>query len=183
MRKRVPTFALDSMQFQTPCGAIRLVASERGLYEIFIGDSPASVQVRMRSYATSLVSCASQQWLAEARSALEAYFVTPAAKCPVAFDWRGLTEFSVRVLTSLSEIPAGQVVSYGELARRVGVPEAARAVGRVMANNPFPILIPCHRVLGSGGKMTGYSGGMGIATKQLLLAHENLSAGQMTGLA
>jgi len=174
MRNAVPTFALVSEQFQTPCGWIGLVASEQGLYEIFIGVCQDAVQERLSGYNLSLESHASRLWLAEARLAIEAYFAAPAANRPVSFDWRGLTEFAIKVLTCLAKVPAGQIISYGELARRVGSPGAARAVGGVMANNPFPILVPCHRVLGSDGQMTGYSGGKGIATKKLLLAHENV---------
>jgi methylated-DNA-[protein]-cysteine S-methyltransferase len=174
MRNAGPTFALAAEQFQTPCGWIGLVASEQGLYEIFIGSCQDAVQERLNSYHPASDSRAGQLWLAEARLAIEAYFADPMANRPVSFDWRGLTKFAIKVLQCLSNVPVGQVISYAELARRVGSPGAARAVGRVMANNPFPILVPCHRVLGSDGKMTGYSGGKGIATKQLLLAHENV---------
>jgi methylated-DNA-[protein]-cysteine S-methyltransferase len=89
---------------------------------------------------------------------------------PLAMDT--LTPFTTRVLRTLAQVKYGSTLTYGELAALAGFPSAARAVGRAMATNPFPIIIPCHRVLGAGGKMTGYSGGEGIATKQWLLRFE-----------
>lgn len=83
----------------------------------------------------------------------------------------------VRVLQTLQGIPFGATTSYGQLAMMAGHPGAARAVGGVMAANPFPLIIPCHRVLGAGGKLGGYSGGKGVATKKWLLAFEQGTVG------
>lgn len=74
------------------------------------------------------------------------------------------------VLAEMARIPVGETLTYGELARRAG--GTARAVGTACASNPIPILIPCHRVLAAGGKLGGFSGGEGLATKRWLLAHE-----------
>lgn len=82
------------------------------------------------------------------------------------------SEFYRRVVQSLSEIPYGEILTYGELAARAGSPHAARAVGRVMATNPLPIIIPCHRVVAAGGLTGGYSGGGGVDTKRWLLDFE-----------
>ncbi|MFN3191459.1 MAG: methylated-DNA--[protein]-cysteine S-methyltransferase [Aureliella sp.] len=87
-------------------------------------------------------------------------------------DWSGVPEFHVEVLQSCYGIPAGQTMTYGALAEAVGRPNAARAVGGAMAKNRWPLLIPCHRVLGASGKLTGYSGVGGIETKRWLLDHE-----------
>lgn len=80
------------------------------------------------------------------------------------------TEFQRRVWRSLQEIPYGQTISYGELARRVGNPKGSRAVGAANGKNPIPIVIPCHRVIGANGKLTGFGGG--LPTKESLLALE-----------
>ncbi|MDI9571505.1 MAG: MGMT family protein [Pseudomonadota bacterium] len=80
------------------------------------------------------------------------------------------TDFEEKVLMACFRIPRGAVLSYGELARQVGVPRGARAVGRVMAGNPFPIVIPCHRVVRGDGTLGGYGGG--LAMKETLLAWE-----------
>ena len=80
------------------------------------------------------------------------------------------TEFQRTVWRRLREIPYGETISYGELARRVGNPKASRAVGAANGSNPIPIVIPCHRVIGSNGKLTGFGGG--LPTKRRLLALE-----------
>lgn len=80
--------------------------------------------------------------------------------------------FHRKVYKALCKIPAGKTITYAELARRAGSPGAARAVGQAMAKNPFPIVIPCHRVVAGNGKLGGYSGRGGVAIKRALLALE-----------
>lgn len=80
------------------------------------------------------------------------------------------TEFQRTVWRNLQEIPYGETISYGELAKRVGNPKASRAVGAANGQNPIPIVIPCHRVIGANGKLTGFGGG--LPTKEALLALE-----------
>ncbi len=80
------------------------------------------------------------------------------------------TEFQLRVLEELQRIPYGATASYGEIAERIGKPKAVRAVGAANGRNPIPIIIPCHRVIGSDGNMTGFGGG--IPTKKALLRLE-----------
>jgi methylated-DNA-[protein]-cysteine S-methyltransferase len=85
------------------------------------------------------------------------------------------TDFQKSIWAALQEIPYGQTISYGELGSAIGKPGSARAVGGAVGANPLPIIIPCHRVLASDRKITGYSGGEGIPTKEKLLARENIS--------
>jgi methylated-DNA-[protein]-cysteine S-methyltransferase len=80
------------------------------------------------------------------------------------------TEFQRSVWRRLQDIPYGETISYGELAKRVGNPKASRAVGAANGQNPIPIVIPCHRVIGANGKLTGFGGG--LPTKEALLALE-----------
>lgn len=84
-----------------------------------------------------------------------------------AFDWTGITPFRRAVMEECARIPAGETITYGQLAERVGRPGAARAVGRVMATNPFPFIVPCHRVVGSDGTLHGYGGGLDKKAKLL----------------
>ena len=84
--------------------------------------------------------------------------------------WPALSSFAKQVLDELARVPYGQKVSYGWLAARVGSPKAARAVGRIMAHNPFPLVYPCHRVVGASGALTGF--GPGLDMKKYLLARE-----------
>ncbi|MFT7382724.1 MAG: methylated-DNA-[protein]-cysteine S-methyltransferase [Urechidicola sp.] len=85
------------------------------------------------------------------------------------------TEFQVAVLQALRQIPYGATCSYGDVARAIGRPKAVRAVGAANGRNPLPIIIPCHRVIGSNGSLTGFGGG--LPAKQWLLAHEGRQAG------
>src|SRR5713226_366780 len=84
------------------------------------------------------------------------------------------TTFQLAVWRRLCEIPYGETISYGELARRLGNPNASRAVGLANGANPIPIVIPCHRVIGSNGKLTGYGGGLPIKEKLLALERRQL---------
>jgi methylated-DNA-[protein]-cysteine S-methyltransferase len=90
----------------------------------------------------------------------------------VALDMDGLPEFHCRVYEAARTIPPGKTLSYGDVARRVGAPGAARAVGQALGRNPFPIVVPCHRVLAAGGKIGGFSAQGGVATKKRMLAIE-----------
>ena len=84
------------------------------------------------------------------------------------------TAFQQAVWAGLRELPFGEVASYGEIGRTTGRPTAGRAVGGAVGANPVPIIVPCHRVLASNGRITGYSGGNGIPTKVWLLDHEGI---------
>jgi methylated-DNA-[protein]-cysteine S-methyltransferase len=85
------------------------------------------------------------------------------------------TEFQKQIWSKLVELEWGEVASYGELGLATGRPTAGRAVGGAVGANPVPIIVPCHRVLASGGRITGYSAGEGVATKAWLLDHEGIS--------
>jgi methylated-DNA-[protein]-cysteine S-methyltransferase len=84
------------------------------------------------------------------------------------------TPFQLAVWKAIAKVPFGKTISYGEIAASLGKPQAARAVGAAVGANPTPLLVGCHRVLGSNGSLTGYSGGQGIKTKKLLLNHEGI---------
>jgi len=91
---------------------------------------------------------------------------------PMALDQH--PHFTRHVLETCAAIPYGATVTYGEVARNCGQPAAARAVGQVMARNPIPIIIPCHRVVGSGGRLTGFGGGLGLKAELLRLEAQAL---------
>jgi methylated-DNA-[protein]-cysteine S-methyltransferase len=84
------------------------------------------------------------------------------------------TPFQIAVWKAIAKIPFGKSVTYGDIALSIGKPKASRAVGAAVGANPTPLLVGCHRVLGSNGSLTGYSGGKGIKTKKLLLEHEGI---------
>jgi methylated-DNA-[protein]-cysteine S-methyltransferase len=110
----------------------------------------------------------------EIRQALQAYFAGELAALE-RVAWRiGGTDFQRRVWTALAEIPAGQTRSYGEQAARIGHPTAVRAVGLANGANPISLVLPCHRVIGRDGSLTGYGGG--LERKRWLLEHEGARA-------
>ena len=101
---------------------------------------------------------------------LHAYLIGSLKSFSVKIDWNVVDGFQKQVLCKTMEIPYGQVKTYGEIAKILGKPKAARAVGRALRSNPIPIVIPCHRVVGAGGKLTGYV--HGTETKAFLLRLE-----------
>lgn len=114
--------------------------------------------------------------LAHARVALEgALSGRPAAVADVQLDWTGLAPFDRRVFEAARAVGWGEVATYGELARRIGAPRAARAVGGAIGRNRFWLLVPCHRIVAAGGNIGGYgSPPYGVELKRELLAHEGV---------
>ena len=98
------------------------------------------------------------------------------------FDFSLLTDFQKAALKELRRIPSGSTRTYGEMAARLDRPNGAQAVGRAMASNPFPLLYPCHRVIGADGAMTGFSGSGGVDMKEYLLRLEGALQGSLPGL-
>ena len=109
--------------------------------------------------------------LPEAVRQLGEYFAGNRCEFDLPLGMQG-TEFQLRVWRALTEIPYGETWSYGELAKHIGNPNASRAVGLANGRNPISILVPCHRVIGADGSLTGYGGG--VERKPWLLAHEGL---------
>ncbi len=94
--------------------------------------------------------------------------------CDVPIDFSGVSTFEAMVYRALREVRPGETTTYGALASAIGQPGAARALGRAMATNPIPLLVPCHRVLAAGGKVGGFSAYGGVVTKERLLAIEGV---------
>ncbi len=93
----------------------------------------------------------------------------------VPMDWSSLTPFQRKVLRAAARIPSGSVDTYGGLARKIGAPRSARAVGNALGRNPFPLLIPCHRIIKDDGSIGGFSAPRGIKLKSTLLIMERLA--------
>lgn len=120
----------------------------------------------------------SAEHLADARAQLNAYFAGERREFSLPLRPEG-TEFQRKVWAALERIPFGVTASYGEIARQVGSPESARAVGAANGQNPIAIVVPCHRVIGANGSLVGYGGGLG--RKTWLLEHEKrCTAAQLT---
>jgi methylated-DNA-[protein]-cysteine S-methyltransferase len=110
--------------------------------------------------------------LAKARQQLTEYFAGERKDFDLPLSLRG-TEFQLLVLEELKTIPYGETTSYGDIAKRIGRPKAVRAVGAANGRNPIPIIVPCHRVIGSSGDLTGFGGGLDTKTALLRLEAEN----------
>ncbi len=106
----------------------------------------------------------------------------PADLTSIALDMSEVSDFERRVYQRARAIPPGQTLTYGEIARAIGEPDASRAVGRALGRNPFPIVVPCHRVLAAQSKSGGFSAHGGVATKLRLLAIEGAQTPQTTTL-
>jgi len=159
---------MDYDYLDTPIGPLLLAADEHGLRHVDFPcqDRGARIRADWRR---------SRRRLGAAIEQLEAYFAGELHRFDLALAARG-TDFRKAVWHELERIPYGETISYGELARRIGDPSACRAVGAANGANPLPIIVPCHRVIGSNGKLTGFGGG--LPTKQWLLAHERRHAPQ-----
>ncbi|MFN2197536.1 MAG: methylated-DNA--[protein]-cysteine S-methyltransferase [Anaerolineales bacterium] len=155
----------------TPLGAIWTAISDRGLVGVKLGGSRQAFTADISRQLKS-VQFRSGGPAATALDQIYAYLSGKLFAFSLAIDWTGCTHFKRLVLEATMAVPYGATISYGELARQVGRPKAARAVGRAQATNPAPLVIPCHRVIGQDGSLRGYSGPQGVATKAWLLELE-----------
>lgn len=158
--------------FSTSLGWFGLLGEGACLTAVFVGHpSKKSVVTAAEKYGLIRQD---NNWSPETRAKFEAYAdgeVIDFLDVPI--ELPEMTAFQLSVANATRRIPYGMTVSYGELAKRAGYPRAARAVGTVMSQNRFPILIPCHRVLASGGKLGGYSAVAGVNLKSRLLELES----------
>ncbi len=143
----------------TPIGKLLVAATPRGLCRIsYDGEPERYVEGLSRTLGTRVLR--SPRPVDPVRRQLDEYFERRRETFDLDVDLRLAVGFSRRVLDELALVPYGEVTTYGELARRVEHPRAARAVGTVMNRNPIPIVLPCHRVVGANGSLTGYGGGL-----------------------
>jgi methylated-DNA-[protein]-cysteine S-methyltransferase len=153
----------------SPIGDLLVAASDRGLAAISF-DTDAEDRLEQFARIAGPRVLRSPRSVDTARRELYEYFEGRRRAFDLSLDLRALPPFTVSVLGELARVPYGKTTTYGELARRVGHPRAARAVGTVMNRNRIPIVLPCHRVVGSTGSLTGYAGGLDV--KQALLELE-----------
>ena len=152
--------------FQSPVGPLLLAADDRGLCFVSFSGSRRAVHAE-RTWKRD------QAPFKETIRQLQAYFRGELKEFNLPLALEG-TPFQRRVWKNLLAIPYGKTISYGQLADRIGRPKAVRAVGLANGQNPIPIIIPCHRVIGSNGKLTGYGGGLPIKEKLLALESRQL---------
>jgi methylated-DNA-[protein]-cysteine S-methyltransferase len=154
---------------ETPIGRLFVAATDSGLCRISYDPEPERV-VESLARTLGVKVLRSAKPVDETRRQLDEYFDKRRTDFSLDLDLRGAADFSRRVLHELARVPYGEVTTYGELAKRADRPRAARAVGTVMNRNPIPIVLPCHRVVGAGGSLVGYGGG--LERKEALLRLE-----------
>lgn len=161
---------MDNLQavrvMQSPIGKIAIGCTETGLAQLDILAGP----IRRTEFSHSALASTHCE-LVELQ--LKQYFAGSRKQFDVPVDLGG-TRFQNAVWQQIAAIEFGRTIRYGEIANRISNPAASRAVGSAVGANPIPIVIGCHRVLGSGNSITGYSGGEGIKTKLWLLEHEEI---------
>jgi methylated-DNA-[protein]-cysteine S-methyltransferase len=150
----------------TPVGKLAIVASEVAITELeFLSPKSSLRDFSNSPYAKALVDLAATE--------LGEYFEGKRKQFDFKLEPTG-TKFQKQVWLQIQKVPFGETVSYGAIAKALRKPNAARAVGGAVGANPIPILIACHRVMGSSGDLTGYSGGNGLPTKKKLLELEGI---------
>ena len=162
-RKKQMTYSYKTIK--SPVGVLKIVASDQGLAAIlWENDDPKRVRLDLT------LEDDNHPVLLETERQLNGYFAGKLQTFALELDFSG-TQFQKKVWRSLLTIPFGETRSYGQVAKQVGLPKAARAVGAASGRNPISIVVPCHRVVGSNGKLTGFAGG--LETKAALLQMES----------
>ena len=160
--------SLAYKMIHSPVGDLKLVASDKGLVAVlWQNDKPTRVRLN------ELVEDATHPILLDTERELGEYFAGKRKTFSVPLEMRG-TSFQKNVWHALLAIPFGETRSYGQLAKQLGNPQAMRAVGAANGRNPISIIVPCHRVIGASGKLTGFAGG--LETKAQLLNLEESGA-------
>ncbi len=156
---------------RTRVGPLFVAVNERGVVALEFGLSEQEFVARI-AQRTKATPIRSDDRAAEALKQVREYLDGQRTAFDLPLDMSRMSEFQRRVLNTALKIPRGQYLTYGDVAKAIGKPQASRAVGQALGHNPVPIVIPCHRVLGSDGSLHGYSGGGGIRTKAWLLRLE-----------
>lgn len=160
--------------FETPLGWCGLAWSQAGITAAVLPErGAAAARARLSRRRPGAPEAHPPPAVAAAAKAIIALLAGEAADLDAAvLDLGDASDFDRRVYAAAREIPVGATATYGELADRIGAPDAAREVGQALGRNPVPIIVPCHRVLAAGGKIGGFSGPGGIEAKRRLLAVE-----------
>jgi methylated-DNA-[protein]-cysteine S-methyltransferase len=154
----------------TPLGRMLLAATEAGLVRVGLpAEDEDAVLDELAQRISARVLAAPRAALTQARRELEEYFAGERSSFAVALDWRLTAGFRRDVLRATARIPYGRTASYREVATEAGSPNAVRAAGTALATNPLPIVVPCHRVLRTGGGLGAYRGGADAKARLLAL--------------
>ena len=154
----------------SPVGDLRVVASPSGLVAVEWTHSLPRLEIYLARFGADVEE--NQRAIQPYAAEILAYLRGKRQRFDFKIDWSTLRPFQALALKAVFAIPYGQTRTYADIAAQIGRPRAFRAVGRANATNPMPLVIPCHRVLGTDGKLHGYGGGDGLPTKEWLLKME-----------
>ena len=157
-------------ELDSPIGRLTVAVTRHGLARVVFASEDRDRAVENLSRRLSPRILEAPAMTDAVRRALEAYFTGSLTRFDLRLDRRLMTPFSREVLGATARVGYGDLATYGEVAARIGHPKAARAVGAALGSNPIPIVVPCHRVVGAGGRLTGYAGG--LERKEFLLRLE-----------
>jgi O-6-methylguanine DNA methyltransferase len=169
-----------ALSVATPIGRLRLAATGKELVRLELPGPTAELRMRVwlaLRFPEATVRSGVNPILRKAAAQLQAYFTAGLREFSLPLDLAGTT-FQREVWQAVASIPFGETRTYRDIAQAIGRPRAVRAVGAAQAANPLPLVIPCHRVIGSDGSLTGYGGGMEV--KRWLLDHETDVIGRST---
>ena len=156
----------------SPVGELLLAVTPRGLLHVGFANEDRELEMRRIAQTISPRLVRAVHAADEVRRELEEYFAGRRTAFSLRLDRRLMSSFAREVLAATSKVPFGSVATYGEIATRIQRPGAARAVGAALGSNPIPIVVPCHRVVGAGGALTGYGGGLERKTYLLQLEQQ-----------
>ena len=154
---------------ETPVGSLYVAANARGVCRTRLGGEADDFLATLDPLARTVRD---RHSLTAITAQLQEYFAGARRRFDLPLDMSRMRPFQRRVLQTALAIPAGTVWTYGQVARTIGNPRASRAVGAALGSNPIPVIIPCHRVIGSDGRLHGYGTGDGLPTKRWLLELE-----------
>jgi methylated-DNA-[protein]-cysteine S-methyltransferase len=144
----------------SPIGPLTVAVTPRGLARVAFADEDRDEVLEELARELSPRILESARATGDVRRELEEFFAAERTRFDLKVDRRLIHGIAQDVLRATSRVPYGGLTTYGTIAKRIGRPTASRAVGRALGSNPIPIVIPCHRVIGAGGKLTGYAGGL-----------------------
>jgi methylated-DNA-[protein]-cysteine S-methyltransferase len=163
LTRRIAEEALADVSYarvDSPFGTLLLAATKRGLVRVAFPEENVDTTLERLALRISPRIVQAPGPLEQMRRELDEYFDGRRRQFELALDWTLVGPFARRVLDVTSEIPYGGVLSYAEVAAEAGSPRGSRAAGNALGSNPIPIVVPCHRVLRSGGALGGYGGGL-----------------------
>ncbi|HEV3229679.1 MAG TPA: methylated-DNA--[protein]-cysteine S-methyltransferase [Solirubrobacteraceae bacterium] len=144
----------------SPLGPLLAATTRRGVVQLAYEDGQRDALLERLAARLSPRVIESSAPMDDLRRQLEEYFAGERRQFQLELDWELTSSFGRRVLGHTARVPYGQVITYGEVAQRAGSPRGARAAGNALGANPMPIIVPCHRVLRTGGDLGGYGGGL-----------------------